>query len=70
MKQYCESIDGSLPVIHSYRDNYLLQNSFPAASTFLGAQRSGYDWSWVDGKEHTFYRWGVGEPNNDGGIEN
>ncbi|RWS23310.1 hypothetical protein B4U80_13407 [Leptotrombidium deliense] len=70
MKYYCESINGSLPVIHSYRDNVLLEQSFPAFATFLGAVRDGEDWDWIDGKNHTYYRWTEGEPNNSGGREN
>ncbi|RWS19858.1 hypothetical protein B4U80_10382 [Leptotrombidium deliense] len=70
MKDFCESINASLPVLHSYRDNVMLQQAFPALATYLGAQRDINDFNWIDGLNHTYYRWTEGEPNNSGGIEN
>ncbi|RWS28878.1 ladderlectin-like protein [Leptotrombidium deliense] len=70
MKQYCESIDGSLVPIHSFHDNALLRRAFPSDVTFLGACRRDKKWDWVDKKPHSFDFWKDNEPNNAGGHEN
>lgn len=37
---------------------------------WLGGQRDGSSFKWIDGQDLSFTAWASGEPNNDGGTEN
>ncbi|RWS20085.1 hypothetical protein B4U80_00267 [Leptotrombidium deliense] len=69
MKQYCESIGGSLVTIQSEDENYWFRSSFLAYSTFIGLKRESNGWQWIDGKPFSYSNWAPGQPDNEGGNE-
>ncbi|RWS22212.1 low affinity immunoglobulin epsilon Fc receptor-like protein [Leptotrombidium deliense] len=64
MKNFCESINAQLVIIHSEEENDRLGSTFPAESTFLGVQLQGDRLMWNDGSTSSYTHWLEGEPNN------
>ncbi|XP_059178367.1 lithostathine-1-alpha-like isoform X1 [Physella acuta] len=67
-KSFCESVDGSL--IQIFDDDVV--NDIPIKDinhVWIGLHKpdpSNNEWSWSDGSEATFFKWDVGQPQNEG----
>lgn len=72
-RTYCEEQGGQLASISSSDEwNQVIQllEADGHSVYWIGAQRSGSGWSWVDGSDFSYTHWAAGEPNNEDGIEN
>ena len=75
-RQKCQSMGADLPIIRSSVERdfifNLLKNN-PAVSAegvWLGLNRAGSRFYWIDGSYASYQVWGGSEPNNHGGNEN
>ena len=75
-RQKCQSMGADLAKIKSPGErNFIfeLMKKTPglgAAGVWLGLDRSGSSWRWIDGTPASYLIWADGEPNNSGGNEN
>ncbi len=65
------SIGASLPVISDAAQNNFITSKLGGGTAWLGIQRNSANcWVTVTGAKPSYFNWGVGEPNNYGGVEN
>ncbi len=65
------SIGASLPVIADAAQNSFLTSKLGGGTAWLGLQRNNANcWVTATGTKPSYFNWGVGEPNNYGGVEN
>lgn len=72
-RAYCEEQGGELASISSDDEwNQVVQllEADGHSVYWIGAQRSGSGWKWIDGSDFSYTHWAAGEPNNEGGVEN
>ena len=72
-KEYCESIGGHLVTITSKEEQAFLIDTFFSNSNkyyWIGGLRNDNNlWEWVTGESTSYTCWNIGEPNNQGGVE-
>ena len=75
-RQKCQSMGADLPTIKSSGERDFIfdlmqkKQGLSKEGVWLGLDRSGSSFRWIDGTHVSYQNWGHGEPNNYGGHEN
>ena len=72
-KSACNQVGAHLTSVHSQEEAAFiraLQDPNSVHKTWIGGQRNGNNFEWIDGTPFDFGYWNTGEPNNAGGSEN
>ncbi|CAL1591084.1 unnamed protein product [Knipowitschia caucasica] len=70
-QMFCQSLGGTLAVIHNRNTNDFLRTLSSRMDTWIGFSDAQYNgvWLWINSERVVFRNWCRGEPNNSGGNQ-